>query len=85
MKFTLKELERVMVTARLIADYHGAEKTDRFKPATYLSFKEVPEINGEVVVFVPPSGKEWIIKVDLFRRGISPLDIFNEEKKGRKK
>jgi hypothetical protein len=84
MNFTLKELERVMVVARLIADHCGDLKSDKYKPSMLVSFCQFTETPSDSVMFKTPDST-WIIKSDQFRRGCSPIDIFNEAKKERLK
>jgi len=79
MKFTLKELERIMIIARMISMYYADEEI------TTINFRDHQSGATDEEVVFEHSGHVWLIESDQFRRGCSPVTIFDEAKKVRVK
>lgn len=74
MKFTISELDRIIVVGRMIeADLPPASPPE-FYSLLIINFDDA----DDVVQFSTDSGYYLGISGDQFRRGISPVDIYNE-------
>jgi hypothetical protein len=80
MKLTLKELERVMIFARLVKDQESAKKRGGVVDMVVWINED-----RDIISFTAYGSAVWFVRAEQFKRGRSPEDIFVEERDRRER